>query len=165
MHSRHDSGHKRLFTVGKRSDEAAFWAGFLHSGPEGQWRGSNHRAQARPHMPLQVPSHWLHQPVAHCERTWKAEGGWKTADPSPRPRVFRTQDIHHAVGSPPYPKPKIIDQCAAGIFKAHSSWQFGGALTSFPLDCQIKKKNDNSQHDVSCPVWMKQNCTYFLVRS
>ena len=30
----------------------------------------------------------------------------------------------------------------------------------FPLDCQIK--NDNSQHNNSCPVWVNQNYTYFL---
>ena len=37
-----------------------------------------------------------------------------------------------------------------------------GALTSFPLDRQIK--NDNSQHKDSRPVWTNQNHTYFLVR-
>ena len=51
--------------------------------------------------------------------------------------------------------------CSTGVLQevgkhAMSDW---GALTSSPLDCQTK--NDNSQYNSSCPVWMNQNLPVF----
>ena len=37
------------------------------------------------------------------------------------------------------------------------------SVTSFPLDCQIKK-NDNSQHN-SCPVWLNKKLYLFFIGS
>ena len=45
--------------------------------------------------------------------------------------------------------------------KKHAIPKRSGALTFYPLDCQIKK-NDNSEHNSSCLVWMNQNYIYFL---
>ena len=59
----------------------------------------------------------------------------------------------------------VVDQrfqlVSCRTLKTCSTWLLG-ALTSFPWCCQIK--SDNSQHNNSCPVWMLQNYTYFLVR-
>ena len=48
-------------------------------------------------------------------------------------------------------------------FLEHAIPDYLGAQTSFPLDCQVKK-NDNNQHSNSHLLSMNQNFTYFFVR-
>ena len=73
-------------------------------GPKGNGGGSCHRAEATSHT--QLPGAFSRVVPAfrqHGEITWKAEGGHRTSDPSPRPRVVRTHDILRCYRGPSIP--------------------------------------------------------------